>query len=119
MTGIERLDEMLQGQLDNALIKVVNHLKGLKDIDTNIFLNQEKSLKGMCDYVKSRARELAVNNVAMVEDEEVYKWSLMYFQQSNDELGIKKNSPQPTTPKVSNVVTEEKDKQLQGQLTLF
>ncbi len=116
MTGYERLTELMQGQMDQALIKVVEYLKNLEGIE-DLFLNEEKDLKGMCDYVKSKAKELAVNNVAVVEDEIVYQWSLTYWQQSNEALGIKKEEPRPI-PKVNNVVTNE-NKPEQAQLTLF
>lgn len=116
--GIKRLDEMLQGQLDQGLIKVVEYLKGLTDIDTNLFLNEEKNLKGMCSYIKSRAKDFAINNVAVIEDETVYQWSRDYFEKSNEELGIKKEEPIPI-PKVNNVVTTKQEKTSQEQLTLF
>lgn len=116
--GIKRLNEMLQGQLDQGLIKVVEYLRELPDIDTNLFLNEEKNLKGMCDYVKSKAKEFAVNNVAVIEDETVYQWSRDYFEKSNEELGIKKEEPRPI-PKVNNVVTTKQEKPSQEQLTLF
>ncbi len=118
--GIIRLNKMFEGQQDIALTKVVNHLKELKDIDTTIFLNDEKNLKGMCDYVKSRAKEFAVNNVAMIIDETVYEWSLNYWQLSNEELGIKKEEPKPIIPKPSNVVTKQvEETPPRAQLTLF
>ncbi len=116
MTGNERLDNLVQGQMDQALLKVVEYLKNLEGIE-DLFLNEEKDLKGMCDYVKSKAKELAVNNVAVVEDEIVYEWAEIYWQQSNEALGIKKEEPRPI-PKVNNVVTNE-TKPEQAQLTLF
>ncbi len=118
MTGIERLDEMLRGQLDAGLIDVVNHLKEFKDIDPNIFLNDEKTLKGMCNYISSKARAAATGNFVMIENETVYQWSRDYFEKSNEELGIKKEVT-ISTPKISNVVTKKQEKPSQEQLTLF
>jgi hypothetical protein len=119
MNGLERLDKLIQGQLDNALIKVVEYLKGLNNIDTSIFLNEEKTLKEMCSYVKDKAKEFAVNNVAIIEDNIVYNWSLMYWQKSNEELGIKKEEIK-TIQKTNNVVTQEQIRvKEQEQLTLF
>lgn len=115
--GIERLETLINGQLDQALIKVVNYLKKL-DIDDTIFINEEKDLKGMCDYVKGKAKEFAVNGVAVIIDETVYDWSLTYWQQSNEALGIKKEEPKPT-PKIPNVVPKESPKPEMAQLTLF
>lgn len=120
MTGYERLDNLVQGQMDQALLKVVEHLKNLEGIE-DLFLNEEKDLKGMCDYVKSKAKELAVNNVAVVEDDIVYQWSETYWEQSNETLGIKKKEEARPIPKVNNnVVTNvPKPNPEQAQLTLF
>lgn len=114
--GKERLDTLVQGQQDHALLKVVDYLKNLEEDD--IFLNEEKDLKGMCNYVKSKAKELAVNNMAFVEDETVYEWALTYWQLSNEELGIKKEEPKPIVQKVDNVVKEQEVPQ-QEQLSLL
>lgn len=116
--GIKRLNEMLQGQLDQGLIKVVEYLRELPDMDTNLFLNEEKNLKDMCDYISSKARKTATGDFIMIRDETVYQWSREYFEKSNEELGIKKEEPRPI-PKVNNVVTTKQEKQSQEQLTLF
>ncbi len=118
MTGIERLDEMLKGQLDTGLIDVVNHLKEYKDIDTNIFLREEKTLKGMCDYISSKARAIATGNFVMIENGTVYQWARDYFERSNEELGIQKREILPTS-KISNVGKKTQKKPPQEQLTLF
>ncbi len=117
MNGYERLDNLVYAQTDNALLKVVQYLKSLEGME-DLFLNEEKDLKGMCDYVKSKAKELAVNNVAVVEADIVYQWSLTYWQQSNEALGIKKEEPRPI-PKVNNNVVTNETKPEQAQLTLF
>ena len=69
--GKERLDNLVQGQQDHTLLKVVDYLKNLEE--DNTFLNKEKDLKGMCNYVKNKIKELAVNNMAFVADETVYE----------------------------------------------
>lgn len=119
MTGTERLDNLIEGQLDKPLIKLVNYLKNLDSIDENIYLNKEKDLRGMCDYLKSKAKEFAVDGMAIIEDEKVYEWALHYWQVSNEELGI-------TKPKINQIVNDvhnqntitKEDKTAQEQLTL-
>lgn len=115
-TGKERLDFLIEAQQDTALLQVVDYLKGLDEDD--IFLNQEKNLQGMCEYVKGRAKELAVNGVSFVEDSIVYEWALTYWSQSNEALGIKIEAPKPTQKgaTVTNVSTAAIPK---AQLSLF
>lgn len=47
MDGIKRLDTMVEGQKDSALINVVEFLKTKKNLATK-FLNEEKTLAQMC-----------------------------------------------------------------------
>ena len=119
MTGNERLDNLIEGQLDRPLIKVVNYLKSQNSIDESIYLNEEKDLQGMCSYLKSKAKEYAVDGVAVIEDEKVYEWAIHYWKVSNEELGI-------TKPKINQIVNDvhnqntitKGDKEAQEQLTL-
>ncbi len=118
MTGIERLDTLMLEVNDNNIIKVINHLKKLTDINTDLFLNEEKTPKEMWRYISNKAKEVAVNNVAFVEDQSVYNWSLDYWKKSNDELGIKKE--ETYIPKVNNVVkTNTQPTPPKEQLSLF
>lgn len=89
MDGIQRLSEMIKGQKDKSLIKIVNYLMLQTEMDSD-FLKEEKDLKEMAEYIKGLARKEATNGVAMIEDETVYSWAKEYFVKSNKELGIKK-----------------------------
>lgn len=89
MDGIKRLEEMLKGQKDKYLIKIVNYLM-LQTEMNEAFLNEEKDLKEMASYIKNKAREQATDNVAVIDDDEVYQWAKDYFNKSNEELSIKK-----------------------------
>ena len=89
MDGIQRLAEMIKGQKDKALIKIVNYLMLQKEMEKD-FLKEEKDLKEMAEYIRNLARKEATNNVAVIEDEVVYGWAKDYFKKSNKELGIKK-----------------------------
>lgn len=89
MNGIQRLSEMIKGQKDKYLIKIVNYLMLQTDMDQE-FLKEEKDLKEMAEYIRGLAKKEAVNGVAVIEDETVYSWAKKYFMKSNKELGIKK-----------------------------
>lgn len=89
MDGIQRLSEMIKGQKDKSLIKIVNYLMLQTDMEQD-FLKEEKDLKEMAEYIKGLARKEATNGVAIIEDETVYSWAKEYFAKSNKELGIKK-----------------------------
>ena len=88
MDGIKRLSEMIKGQKDKYLIKIVSYLMLQTDMDSD-FLKEEKNLKEMAEYIKGLARKEAVNGVAIIEDETVYNWAKEYFAKPNKELGIK------------------------------
>ena len=89
MTGRKRLSEMIKGQKDKSLIKIVTYLMLQTDIEQE-FLKEEKDLREMAEYIKDLARKEATNGVAIIEDEIVYSWAKEYFIKSNKELGIKK-----------------------------
>lgn len=117
MDGYARLEKLVEGQTDLPLLKVVDYLLTCDDMSDK-YLNEEKSLKSMIDYIKGEARKLAKDNVAMVEDETVYEWAVKYFSETDEVLGIKKSTPIPTTPIIeSKPVKPEKEQY--GQLALF
>ena len=78
MNGIKRLEEMLNGQKDKYLIKIVNYLMLQTEMD-EAFLNKEKNLKEMSQYIKDNAMKEAIGGVAVIEDNEVYQWAKDYF----------------------------------------
>lgn len=130
MNGIERLSEMIKGQKDKYLQIIVNHLM-LQTEMSEAFLNEEKNLKDMATYIKDLARKQATNNVAVIEDEVVFKWAKDYFNKPNEELGIKKIEAKNITETVeidefgsifdlnnSNKNTENKKEEIE-QITLF
>lgn len=119
MNGIERLKKLAEGQEDKSLLKVVHYLLSREDLDID-YLNEEKSIKEMIDYIKGEAKKQAKNGYCWVEDEEVYEWAVKYFTNTNEELGIKKK----TTTVAAPVVKEQEkeivpEKDIYGQLSLF
>ena len=89
MEGIERLAKMLEGQKDKYLNIIAKHLMQHTELD-QAYLNEEKNLKDMAEYIKGKAKKQATGGVAVIEDEIVFKWAREYFIKSNNELGIKK-----------------------------
>lgn len=89
MEGIQRLSQMLEGQKDKYLIKIVNYLMLQNEMNEH-FMKEEKNLKEMAEYIKGLAMKEATNGVAVIDDDIVYQWAKDYFIKSNNELGIKK-----------------------------
>jgi len=118
MNGVERLKKLVEGQEDKALLKIVDYLLSREELDT-YYLNEEKSIKDMVDYIKGEAKKQAKNGYCYVEDEEVYEWGVKYFTKTNEELRIKKKiipTPSEVKEKEKEIVPE---KDIYGQLTLF
>lgn len=104
MTGLERLDSLMLKITDNNIIRIVDYLRNLKNIDFDLFLNIEKCPEEMWKYICDKAKEHAINNVSIIEDQTVYNWSLDYWQKSNEDLGIVKDTP-IHIPKVKSTET--------------
>lgn len=117
MTGVERLKSMVvEGPLKKPLFKIYMYLKNRIDMEEK-FLNPEKSMTQMYDYIKEQVRKQAVDGVAMIEDAVVYGLAIHYFDESNEDLGlnkkveeIKKVEPIKEIPKVE--VPKEDDNQI-------
>ena len=79
MDGYERIKELYLNlpNKDSALIKITTFLMKTKGMN-ELYLIREK------------ARLQAVNNVAAIDDNEVYKMALYYFSKSNEEIGFNK-----------------------------
>lgn len=124
MDGIQRLSKMLEGQKDKSLIKIVNYLMLQKDMDLQ-FLKEEKNLKDMAKYIRKLAKNYQVDGVAMIENDEVYKWAKNYFLKSNEELGIegkverKEQTKKNTESSELGSIFEMKQENTIEQISLF
>lgn len=131
MEGIERLKKLIEGQSDKALNKVVDYLCTREDMNEK-YLNEEKDLKAMIEFIRAEAKKQSKNGVAMIEDEIVYGWAIHYFDETNEALGITKSIPNnskdniedeeetssvPTIKQSKNII--KKAKANADQLTLF
>ena len=92
------------------------------------FLNEEKNLEGMCDFIKSKGQKHCRNGWSYITNEVVFAWAVMYFALPNSILKIKNRTVPKTkvekdnntshTP--NNVISLEKAKEKKNtQLSLF
>lgn len=114
MSGYERLQQLYldNGKEDKVLKSILDYLVKIPDM-SDVYLKKEKDLIQMMNYISNKAKEQALDNVAVIEDEIVYGWSLEYFKKNNDELGL--NNPKPITLKTK---VEKKENKPTGQLSL-
>lgn len=117
MNGFERIKEQyLKSTVkDKVLIKIVTFLMNQPNM-SDLYLNEEKNLEGMMEYVKSQAHKVAVNNEAVVDDDEVYQWVKEYFSKSNEELGINKKEIPTKTNNPKQKETSKDNNQLKLDL---
>ena len=89
------------------------------------FNNEEKTIKGMYEFICNKARTVSQNNVAMVQDNIVYLWAMAYFNKTNEELGINKKVSTPkketkkTEVKKEESQEEKKEEKKDNQVSLF
>ena len=123
MDGLERIKVLASEVKDKAVLKIVDYLLSRTDMNEK-YLNEEKSLKQMIEFIKSEAQKQEINGVAMIEDEVVFGWAIHYFDEPNEELNLEKAKkekverlPKKQPQKVSTPQKEEW--KAEGQLTLF
>lgn len=121
--GIERIKVLSSEVKDLALLKIVDYLLTREDMNEK-YLNEEKNLTQMVEYIKSEAKKKATNNMAMIEDEVVYGWAIHYFDETNENLKINKSMTPKVQKKQETINKKEQNKKTQnwipeGQLSLF
>ena len=129
MNGFDRLKEQVKGQEDSALNQVIEYLISRNDMEQK-YLNEEKNVKEMCNFIKGKGKVHAKNGWNFITNEVVFAWAIMYWALPNSFLKINKpKETQNTTTKEkttkNNVVSIEKakkaieEKKQIEQLTLF
>ena len=130
MEGIERIKALAAEIKDKALLKIIEYLTSREDMNDK-YLNEEKSLKQMTEFIKGQAQKQSHDGMAMVEDEVVYGWAIHYFDETNDKLELSTKTTNETnarnTINKSNEENKKKKKNIdksqkwvaEGQLTLF
>lgn len=89
MEGKERLEQETIEMNNYNVVLIFNYIKDNDELQEK-FDNEEKTIKGMYEFICGKAKTLAQNGVAAVNDKVVYLWAITYFCKSNEELGIKK-----------------------------
>lgn len=102
MNGYERIKQLYlnnqKEKKDKPLIKIITYLMKTQNMSEK-YLNEEKNLDNMMNFINKNAKEQAINNIAIIEDEQVYKWAIEYFDKSDKELGIEKKIETPKPKK--------------------
>lgn len=101
MNGFDRLREQAKDQEDSALKQVIEYLISRDDMEQK-YLNEEKNIKEMCNFIKEKGKVHAKNGWNFITNEVVFAWAIMYWALPNAFLKI--NTPKET----KNSVTEEK-----------
>ena len=89
MEGKERLEQETIEMNNYNVVLIFNYIQDKDELQEK-FDNEEKTIKGMYEFICGKAKTLAQNGVAAVNDKVVYLWAITYFCKSNEELGIKK-----------------------------
>ena len=101
MNGFDRLREQVKDQEDSALKQVIEYLISRDDMEQK-YLNEEKNIKEMCNFIKEKGKVHAKNGWNFITNEVVFAWAIRYWALPNAFLKI--NTPKET----KNIVTEEK-----------
>ena len=126
MSGLERIKTLAAEVEDKPLLKIIEYLLTREDMNDK-YLNEEKSLKQMVEFIKEEAQKQATNGMAMIEDQTVYSWAIHYFDETNEQLGIDSNSKkviksdedEETVNKIEIPKKQKKEWVPEGQLSLF
>ena len=114
MEGIERIRVLSQEQKDTNIKKVAEYLMTRVDLDEK-FMNEEKNLNDMWEYIKKQAKEKAVNGCAVMEDDDVYGLAVHYFDETNEALGIKASKKETKATKQEKIPTKVDSKEKQKE----
>lgn len=124
MKGIERIKVLASEVKDEAVLEIVKYLISRTDMNDK-YLNEEKSLKQMIDFILKEAKKKSENNMAMIKDDVVFGWAIHYWDEDNKDLDLSSSDNVKNIEKKEKVVqgktnkVVKKDWTPEGQLTLF
>ena len=124
MNGIERIKVLASEVKDEAVLEIVKYLISRTDMDDK-YLNEEKSLKQMLDFIVNEAKKKSENNMAMIKDDVVFGWAIHYWDEDNKDLDLSSSDNVKNIETKEKVVQEKTNKVVkkdwtpEGQLTLF
>lgn len=130
MNGFDKLREQAKEQENYALKQVVEYLLSRDDMEEK-YLNEEKTLKEMCSFIKEKGNAHAKDGWNFIINEVVFSWAIMYWSLPNAFLKINQSKNTNTATKPSKTIAQnnvvsiddakkiiEEKKQVE-QLTLF
>jgi hypothetical protein len=119
MEGIERIKVLASEIKDKPLLKIIEYLLTRTDMNDK-YLNEEKTLKQMVEFIKNNAKKHAQNGIAMIEDETVYSWAIHYFDETNKDLELSNENKQDIVKEeIKKPIKKENKCVAEGQLSLF
>lgn len=119
MEGIERIKILASEIKDKPLLKIIEYLLTREDMNEK-YLNEEKSLKQMVEFIKNNAKKQAQNGIAMIEDETVYSWAIHYFDETNKDLELSSDKQDTKKEEIKKPTVKKENKWIaEGQLSLF
>lgn len=90
------------------------------------YAKENKSIEECVKYINQQARKRAENNVAMIEDAEVYGWAVHYYDEDDikvegavPQAQVTTSAPSVPTPAPTTKQSKPKSKDNAVQLTLF
>ena len=104
MNGFDRLKEQVKDQQDMALKQTVDYLLSRNDMEQK-YLNEEKTLEGMCKFIRSKGNKHMRNGWGYVTNELVYAWAVMYFSLPDKILKIDTQKTKETTTTTTKPAT--------------
>lgn len=121
MEGIERIKILASEIKDEALLKIIDYLVSREDMNEK-YLNEEKTLSDMVNYINRTAKSKSTGTIAMFNDDEVFGWAIHYFDESNEDLKVTpvvKNATKISVSSKTKIPKEKKEVKPEGQLSLF
>ena len=82
-TNVQSLEQQLAKADKNTKI-IYNYLITIPGMEEKM-KNPNKSLRKMNAFIRNKARNMAVDGCAMVEDKEVFGWAVHYYDEENPE----------------------------------
>lgn len=107
MNGFDKLKEELEKQDPNdyALKDTVNYLLTRKDLEPK-YLNEEKSVKQMHDFIVSKGQKHIGSGWSYIQDNVVFAWAVMYYSLPNSFLKIDTEKSSKTSTKSTKTTTK-------------
>jgi hypothetical protein len=95
---------------------IIDKLIGIPELQEHI---KTRTLQQCFDFVKDKAREFAVNRVAMIHENEVYGWIREFYEISDLKVAEAKPNPKPVSRPEVKPAPKPEPKKIERQQTIF